>query len=275
MFFGAHLSISKGYESAVKEAVSIGATTFQFFTRNPRGGAAKALDSEDITRSINLRLEHGFGPLVAHAPYTINLSAHKEDVWSFAKETLAADIERMTKANVPYIIVHPGSHVSQGMETGIEKIAQALNSVLWPGQEVTILLEGMAGAGTEVGGRFEELAAIIERLDVPEVIGVCLDTCHLFGAGYDVKSSFPAVLDEFDKLIGIERLKAMHINDSLQPLGSRKDRHAPLGQGLIGWEALENIIKHPALAKLPLNLETPGEIEDYRREIAWMRSVLS
>ncbi|MZP31437.1 deoxyribonuclease IV [Heliobacterium undosum] len=274
MYLGAHLSISKGFESAVREALSIGATTFQFFTRNPRGGAAKTLDPDDIARSILLREENGFGPLVAHAPYTINLAAPKEETWAFAKTTLAADIVRMATAQIPYIVVHPGSHVGQGIEAGIERITQALNEILRPDQGVMVLLEGMSGAGTEVGGRFEELRAIIDGLQVPEVVGVNLDSCHLFGAGYDVKSDFAAVLDAFDRIVGLERLKAMHINDSQQPLGSHKDRHALLGQGLIGSDALAALVNHPALAGLPLNLETPGEIDDYRREIAWMRSVL-
>ncbi|MBM7868509.1 deoxyribonuclease IV [Heliobacterium gestii] len=272
MYLGAHLSISKGFEAAVREALSIGATTFQFFTRNPRGGAARALDPEDIARSIQLRVEHGFGPLVAHAPYTINLAAPKEETWSFAKTTLAADIVRMATAQIPYIVVHPGSHVGQGIAAGIDRITQALNEVLRPDQGVTVLLEGMSGAGTEVGGRFEELRAIIDGLQTPEKVGVCLDSCHLFGAGYDVKSDFADVLATFDRIVGIDRLKAMHINDSQQPLASHKDRHALLGQGLIGSEAMAALLNHAALEGLPLNLETPGEIDDYRREIAWMRS---
>ncbi|MBC9784840.1 deoxyribonuclease IV [Heliobacterium chlorum] len=275
MYFGAHLSISKGFTSATKEAISIGAKTFQFFTRNPRGGAAKALDPQDIAKSVELRKEHGFGPLVAHAPYTINLSAPKEDTWSFAKTTLAADIERMTEAQVPYIVVHPGSHVGQGIEQGIEKITQALNEILKPDQAVTVLLEGMAGAGTEVGGRFEELAAIIGGLAFPDKVGVCLDSCHLLGAGYNVKEDFAGVLAEFDRIVGVNRLKAMHMNDSQQPLGSHKDRHALLGQGLIGFDGLSAILKHPVLVEIPINLETPGEIDDYRREIAWMNTVVS
>ncbi|MTV49159.1 deoxyribonuclease IV [Heliobacillus mobilis] len=275
MYFGAHLSISKGFTSATKEAISIGAKTFQFFTRNPRGGAAKALDPHDIAKSVELRKEHGFGPLVAHAPYTINLSAPKEDTWSFAKTTLAADIERMTEAQVPYIVVHPGSHVGQGIDQGIEKITQALNEILKPDQAVMVLLEGMAGAGTEVGGRFEELAAIIGGLVFPDKVGVCLDSCHLLGAGYNVKEDFAGVLAEFDRIVGVSRLKAMHLNDSQQPLGSHKDRHALLGQGLIGIDGLSAILKHPVLAEIPINLETPGEIEDYRREIAWMNTVVS
>ncbi|QGG47133.1 deoxyribonuclease IV [Heliorestis convoluta] len=273
MYFGAHLSISKGFASAVREAISIEARTFQFFTRNPRGGQAKALKQEDLDQAIELREAHQFGPIVAHAPYTINMAAPKEETWNFARQTLAADIERMRQAKIPYIVVHPGSHVGQGLEVGIEKIAKALNDILKPDQEVMILLEGMAGAGSEVGGRFEELAAIIERLDVPEVVGVCLDTCHLFGAGYDVQENFQGVLQEFDDVVGVERLKAMHFNDSLQPLGSRKDRHAMIGQGLIGAEALAKVLQAPALRNLPINLETPGEIDDYRREIAWMKEV--
>ncbi|MCW2276917.1 deoxyribonuclease IV [Heliophilum fasciatum] len=273
MFFGAHLSISKGFTAAVKEALAIGATTFQFFTRNPRGGGAKALDAEDIEKAWQLRQEHGFGPLVAHAPYTINMAAEKEETWAFARQTLAADIVRMGQARIPYIVVHPGSHVGQGAEAGVERIAAALNAILRPDQEVMVLLEGMAGAGSEVGGRFEELRAIIDRLDVPEMVGVCLDTCHLFGAGYDVHD-FSAVLTEFDQVVGLTRLKAMHFNDSLQPLASRKDRHALIGQGQIGATALAEVLRHPALASLPVNLETPGELADYQREIAWMRSAV-
>ncbi|KAB2953323.1 deoxyribonuclease IV [Heliorestis acidaminivorans] len=273
MYFGAHLSISKGFHNAVREAISIEARTFQFFTRNPRGGQAKALKQEDIDKALQLREEYNFGPIVAHAPYTINLAAPKEETWNFARQTLAADIERMRQACIPYIVVHPGSHVGQGLDVGIEKIAKALNDVLKADQEVLILLEGMAGAGSEVGGRFEDLAAIIERLEVPEVVGICLDTCHLFGAGYDVKDNFQEVLQEFDKIVGLQRLKAMHFNDSLQPLGSRKDRHAMIGQGLIGAEALAKVLQAPALQGLPINLETPGEIEDYRREIEWMKKV--
>lgn len=274
MYFGAHMSIAKGYEAAVKDALSIGADTFQFFTRNPRGGAAKALDFEDIQKAQKMMQEHNFGHPVAHAPYTINLAAPKDDTWEFAKRALREDIQRMGAAGMPYICVHPGSHVGQGLEAAIQKIARALNEVLSSQQTVTVLLEGMSGSGSEVGGTFQELKAIIDLVDADEKIGICLDTCHLFGAGYDVKNDFEGVLREFNQVVGIDRLKAMHFNDSLQPLGSHKDRHALLGQGLIGQEALAQVLIHPALKGLPINLETPGELSDYSREIAWMRSVV-
>lgn len=272
MYLGAHMSISKGYSKAVEAASSIGANTFQFFTRNPRGAGAKALDLKDVEKAYDLAKAKDFGPLVAHAPYIINLASPKQDLWELAIRVVKEDLERLAVIGAPYLTIHPGSHVGSGIENGVNRIAEGINKILTGDEKTFILLEGMAGVGTEIGFEFKQLAQIIKEVDHREKMGVCLDTAHLFGAGYDVKNSFDGVLEEFDKLIGIDRLKAFHINDSLQPLGSRKDRHASIGEGQIGFEALAKVIKHPALKEISFILETPGELEDYKREIEMLRN---
>ena len=272
MYIGNHLSASKGYAAMGRMAVKLGANTFAFFTRNPRGGAAKAIDPADVEKLLELMREQQFGKLVAHAPYTMNLCAAKEDIRKFSKEMIADDLCRMEYTPGNYYNFHPGSHVGQGTETGITLIAELLNQVLYPEQTTTVLLETMAGKGSEVGRNFEELQAIIERVDLKEKIGVCLDTCHVWDAGYDIVEHLDEVLKEFDRIIGLERLKAIHLNDSMNPLGSHKDRHARLGEGQIGSEALQRIVCHEKLQGLPFILETPNDDEGYAAEIAIVKS---
>ncbi|HHU33580.1 MAG: deoxyribonuclease IV [Zhaonellaceae bacterium] len=272
MYIGAHISISKGFSAAVEQAVSIGADTMQFFTRNPRGASAKQLNPKDVEAFKEKVNSYKFGPIVAHAPYTMNMAAAKDDLWELAIRVIGDDLTRLDELEVPYMAVHPGSHVGQGTEVGIQKVAKALNIIHKHNNNSQILLEAMAGSGTEVGKSFEELASIISLLDKPEKVGVCLDTCHLYGAGYDVKDNLEGVLQELDNKLGLDKVKAIHLNDSLQPLGSRKDRHANIGEGLIGKEALANIVNHPKLKHLPFLLETPGGIDNYAQEIAFIKS---
>ena len=272
MLIGNHLSASKGYVAMGKAALALDANTFAFFTRNPRGGKAKEIDEKDVEKFLNFAKEHEFGKIVAHAPYTMNLCAAKEDVRSFSKEMLLDDLKRMEYTPYNYYNFHPGSHVGQGAETGITLITELLNQVLHPEQTTTVLLETMAGKGSEVGRNFEELQAIIERVDLKEKIGVCLDTCHVWDAGYDIVEHLDEVLEEFDRIIGLERLKAIHLNDSMNPLGSHKDRHARLGEGQIGPEALQRIVCHEKLQGLPFILETPNDDEGYAAEIAMVKS---
>ena len=271
MYIGNHLSASKGYAAMGRMAVKLGANTFAFFTRNPRGGAAKAIDPADVEKLLELMREQQFGKLVAHAPYTMNLCAAKEDIRKFSKEMIADDLRRMEYTPGNYYNFHPGSHVGQGTETGITLIAELLNQVLYPEQTTTVLLETMAGKGSEVGRNFEELQAIIERVDLKEKIGVCLDTCHVWDAGYDIVEHLDEVLKEFDRIIGLERLKAIHLNDSMNDCGAHKDRHQKLGLGKIGEEALRRVVTHPALQGRPFILETPNEDDGYAREIAMVR----
>lgn len=272
---GNHLSVSKGFLAMGKQATKLGGNTFAFFTRNPRGGKAKQLDKEDLAAFHTYLAENDFGMLVAHAPYTMNLCAAKEDVRSFSLETLADDLERMEQIHHSYYNFHPGSHVGQGAEKGIELIADAINSSLKPEHHTTILLETMAGKGSEVGRTFEELREIIDRVDLSDKLGVCFDTCHVWDGGYDIVNDLDGVLDEFDRVIGLDRLCAVHINDSMNPLGSHKDRHQKIGEGEIGAEALKRVVTHPALQNKPFILETPNDDEGYAREIAlirgWMR----
>ena len=280
MYIGNHLSASKGYAAMGRMAVKLGANTFAFFTRNPRGGAAKDIAEKDVEafkkfadeNGIEVILAQQFGKLVAHAPYTMNLCAAKEDIRKFSKEMIADDLRRMEYTPGNYYNFHPGSHVGQGAETGITLITELLNQVLHPEQTTTVLLETMAGKGSEVGRNFEELQAIIERVDLKEKIGVCLDTCHVWDAGYDIVEHLDEVLEEFDRIIGLERLKAIHLNDSMNPLGSHKDRHARLGEGQIGPEALQRIVCHEKLQGLPFILETPNDDEGYAAEIAMVKS---
>ena len=264
---GCHLSTSKGYLAMGKTALATGANTFAFFTRNPRGGAAKAIDSADAAALRELLAANNFGTLVAHAPYTLNPCSDKPHAREFARECMADDLVRMEAVPGSYYNFHPGSHVKQGADVGIELIAGLLNEVLRPQHTTTVLLETMAGKGTEVGRTFEELAAIIERVELSDHMGVCLDTCHVHDGGYDIVNNLDGVLDEFDRVIGIERLRAVHLNDSKNPCGAHKDRHERIGEGYIGLEAFERIVTHPQLRDLPFILETPNELPGYAAEI--------
>ncbi len=255
-----------------KMAVSLNASTFAFFTRNPRGGAAKKIDLADVEAFLDYGREHSFGKLVAHAPYTMNLCAAREDVRDFSREVIADDLKRMEYTPGNYYNFHPGSHVGQGAETGIALIAEALNEAMTPEQSTIVLLETMAGKGSEVGGTFEELRKILDKVSLQEKVGVCFDTCHVWDAGYDIGNHFDEVLEEFDRVIGLERLYAVHFNDSMNPCGSHKDRHARIGEGCIGTEALKRVATHPLLSGRPFILETPNDDEGYRREIALVRS---
>lgn len=268
---GCHLSAAKGYEQLGKDAVKIGANTFAFFTRNPRGGKAKAIDPEDVKKMLAITEANNFGKLVAHAPYTLNPCSKDEKVRNFAYIAMSEDMERMEYTPGNYYNFHPGSHVGQGVEAGIEMIADLLNRILKPEQSTIVLLETMAGKGSEIGGRFEELAAIIEKVELKDKIGVCMDSCHVSDAGYDIINDLDGVLEEFDRIVGLEYLKAMHINDSLNPIGAHKDRHAKIGEGHLGTETIVNIISHPKLRDLPFILETPNELDGYAAEIALLK----
>lgn len=271
LHIGCHLSSSRGFAAMGRQALELGADTFQFFTRNPRGSKARELDPTDAAALAALLAEHRFAPIIAHAPYTLNLCGAEERNREFARETMADDLRRLEHLPGQYYNFHPGSHVGQGMEAGIALIAQGLNAILTPEQHTTVLLETMAGKGSEVGGRFEELRAILDRVELSGKVGVCLDTCHVSDGGYDIIRDLDGVLAEFDRCIGLDRLKAIHLNDSKNPPGSRKDRHACIGAGEIGLEALARVVRHPALRNLPFCLETPNELPGYRREIALLR----
>ena len=270
---GAHLSASKGYTAMLKQAVEIGANTFQFFTRNPRGGSAKAIDEKDVETFLQLMKEKDFPVILAHAPYTLNCCSAKPETREFARSTFADDLKRMEYTPNQLYNFHPGSHVGQGEDTGIELISEVLNSVLFENMTTTVLLETMAGKGSEIGKTFQELKAIIDRVELSDKLGVCLDTCHVSDGGYDIVNELDRVLDEFDRTIGLERLKAIHLNDSKNPLGAHKDRHEKIGEGYIGKEAFERIINHPALKNLPFYLETPNELDGYAKEIALLKSL--
>ena len=271
MLIGNHLSASKGYAAMGKAALALDANTFAFFTRNPRGGKAKEIDEKDVEKFLNFAKEHEFGKIVAHAPYTMNLCAAKEDVRSFSKEMLLDDLKRMEYTPYNYYNFHPGSHVGQGAEKGIALIAEALNEALKPEQTTTVLLETMAGKGTEVGRTFEELREILDRVELNDKMGVCLDTCHVWDGGYDIVNDLDGVLNGFDRVIGLDRLKAVHFNDSMNDCGSHKDRHAKFGEGKIGAEAMRRVALHPLLEGRPFILETPNDDEGYRREIQMVR----
>ena len=271
MLIGNHLSASKGYAAMGKAALALDANTFAFFTRTPRGGKAKEIDEKDVEKFLNFAKEHEFGKIVAHAPYTMNLCAAKEDVRSFSKEMLLDDLKRMEYTPYNYYNFHPGSHVGQGAEKGIVLIAEALNEALKPEQTTTVLLETMAGKGTEVGRTFEELREILDRVELNDKMGVCLDTCHVWDGGYDIVNDLDGVLNEFDRVIGLDRLKAVHFNDSMNDCGSHKDRHAKIGEGKIGAEAMRRVALHPLLEGRPFILETPNDDEGYRREIQMVR----
>lgn len=272
-YIGSHISSSKGYEAMGKQALKLGADTFAFFTRNPRGGKAKEIIKEDVDRFLQLAKEHSFGKLVAHAPYTMNICAAKEDIRKFAREMFADDLARMEYTPGNYYNFHPGSHVGQGSSQGIAIIGEVLNGVLKEDMTTTVLLETMAGKGTEVGRNFEELRAILDLVDLKEKMGVCLDTCHIWDGGYDVVNNLDGVLKEFDDVIGLSKLKAVHLNDSMNPLGSHKDRHEKIGEGNIGLKAMGQIINHPKLQGLPFILETPNDDAGWAKEIAMLREM--
>ena len=269
---GCHLSISNGFEAIGKQALKIGANTFQFFTRNPRGGSARKIVQSDVDALLKLMEENGFSQILAHAPYTMNLCSAKEETREFALNTLADDLRRMEFLPRNLYNFHPGSHTGLGVEKGIEYIIEALNKAMFDDMTTTVLLETMAGKGTEIGRSFEELKMIIDGVERKDKIGVCMDTCHVFDAGYDIAGDFESVLEEFDKIIGIDKLKAMHINDSMNSIGSHKDRHQKLGEGTIGSEAFKNIVTNKYIRNLPMLLETPNDIDGYAMEIKTIKS---
>ncbi len=271
LYIGCHLSASEGYEAMINQALSIDANTFAFFTRNPRGGNAKRISPADVNKFLEIYKQKNFGKLVAHAPYTMNACSADQKIRDFAVFAMKDDIKRMEYTPNNYYNFHPGSHVKQGAEVGIKLISEQLNTVLTPEQTTIVLLETMAGKGSEVGRNFEEIQEIIKRTELKEKLGVCLDTCHVWDGGYDIAGNLENVLESFDKIIGLEKLKAVHLNDSLNPMGSHKDRHARIGEGTIGLDALIKVINHPALKNLPFILETPNDMEGYKREIALLR----
>ena len=270
---GAHLSASKGYTHMAEEAISINANTFQFFTRNPRGGKAKEVDLEDVKSFLAISKDNGFAKVLAHAPYTINICSADENTRKFGIETMKDDLEKMEFIPGNMYNFHPGSHVGQGTEIGIELIVSALNDIIEEKYTTAILLETMAGKGSEIGRTFEEIKTIIDGVKFKDKLGVCLDTCHVYDAGYDIVNDLDGVLNHFDQVIGLDRLKAIHINDSKNPFESHKDRHEKIGEGSIGIEAFTRIINHPKLRNLPFFLETPNEVEGYAKEIALLKSV--
>lgn len=271
LYIGNHTSSSKGYTAMAKQMIANGGNTFAFFTRNPRGGNAKAIDPADVAKFQEIAREHEFGKIVAHAPYTLNACAAKENLRDFARNTFSDDLKRMEATPGNYYNFHPGSHVGQGIEVGIQKIAEVLNAVLTEEQTTTVLLETMAGKGSEVGSHFQELRAIMDLVEKRDKLGICLDTCHVWDGGYDIVNDLDGVLTEFDRIIGLDHLKAIHLNDSLNPLGSHKDRHARIGEGQMGLDALVRVIRHPALEGKPFILETPNDDEGWTREIALLR----
>ena len=274
LIIGCHLSTANGYAAMADDAVSIGATTFAFFTRNPRGGNARELDAQDLAAFLATLSEHRIGPLVAHAPYTYNLCSAKPETVEFARRAMREDLERMELMPGHLYNFHPGAHVKQGADEGIRLICEGLNDVLEPGQATTVLLETMAGKGTEVGRSFEELARIIDGVKHDELLGVCLDTCHVADAGYDIVGDLDGVLDEFDRVVGLDRLRALHLNDSKNPLGSHKDRHERIGEGTLGLETFRAVVTNPRLAGLPMVLETPQTgLDGWAAEIVLLRTL--
>ena len=269
---GCHLSTTKGYENMGKEALKIGANTFQYFTRNPRGGKAKDINEKDILALRKLMEENNFAKILAHAPYTLNGCSADESTREFASEMMADDLERLKYLPTSLYNFHPGSHVKQGVDVGINYIVEMLNKVLKPEHTTIVLLETMAGKGTEVGRTFEEIAEIISRVELKEKMGVCLDTCHVYDAGYDIVNDLDGVLEEFDRIIGLDRLHAIHLNDSKNPFNSHKDRHEKIGEGEIGFEAIKKIINHPNLKNIPFFLETPNELDGYAKEIEMLKA---
>lgn len=272
LHIGNHLSSSKGFVHMGKEALQLKADTFAFFTRNPRGSKAKDIDDNDVAAFLKLAKESNFQKLVAHAPYTLNPCSNKIEVREFAYNTMTDDLKRMEKLPHNYYNFHPGNHLKQGEQIGIELIADCLNSIMWEEQQTTVLLETMSGKGTEVGKTFEEIRAIIDKIKLQDKIGVCLDTCHIWDGGYDIVNHLDDVIEEFDKIIGLDKIKAIHLNDSKNDCGSHKDRHEKIGEGKIGLDTIIRIINHPALKNLPFILETPNDHDGYAREIALLRS---
>ena len=273
LHIGCHLSCAKGYLSMGEQALALGADTFQFFTRNPRGGSVKPFDRQDADALNDFLAAHRFAPILAHAPYTLNACAADASIREFAVRTMREDLERLAHIPSAMLNFHPGSHVRQGVEIGVRYIADMLDAVMAEGTATPILLETMAGKGSEVGSRFEELREIIDRVELSDKLGVCLDTCHVSDAGYDIADDPDGVLTEFDRVIGLDRLRAVHVNDSLNPVGSHKDRHARIGEGCLGSEALGRVVRHPALQGLPFVLETPNELPGYAREIALLKAL--
>ena len=271
LYIGYHTTSSKGYTRMARQMIANGGNTFAFFTRNPRGGRAKEIDPEDVRKFLELTEEYKFGKIVAHAPYTLNACAAKENIREFARETMADDLKRMEWTPGNYYNFHPGSHVGQGAEAGVRMIAEMLNEVLTEDQTTTVLLETMSGKGTEMGRNFEELRQILDLVEKKNKMGICLDTCHVWDGGYDIVNDLDGVLEEFDRIIGLEKLKAIHLNDSLNDLGSHKDRHARIGEGRIGLEALVRVIRHPRLEGIPFILETPNDDEGWAAEIRNLR----
>ncbi len=273
-YIGCHLSAAEGFRGLARDALSIGANVFQFFTRNPRGGAAKALDPEDVSSFLETSRREGFGPILAHAPYTLNACSAKPETREFARSVFEDDLRRMEAVPGNLYNFHPGSHTGQGVEEGIRLIVEQLDAVLRKEQSTTVLLETMSGKGSEVGGRFEELRAILDRVGLPDKMGVCLDTCHVHDAGYDIAGDLDGVLREFDRVVGLDRLRAIHLNDSKNPLGARKDRHEKIGLGHLGKEFFGRVVRHPLLRGLPFYLETPqDELEGWGEEIALLESM--
>ena len=271
LYIGNHTTSSKGYTRMARQMIANGGNTFAFFTRNPRGGREKEIDQEDVRKFLELTEEYKFGKIVAHAPYTLNACAAKENIREFARETMADDLKRMEWTPGNYYNFHPGSHVGQGAEAGVRMIAEMLNEVLTEDQTTTVLLETMSGKGTEMGRNFEELRQILDLVEKKDKMGICLDTCHVWDGGYDIVNDFDGVLEEFDRIIGLEKLKAIHLNDSLNDLGSHKDRHARIGEGRIGLEALVRVISYPRLEGIPFILETPNDDEGWAAEIRTLR----
>lgn len=270
---GCHLSASKGFKNMGEEIIKLGGNTFQFFTRNPRGSKAKAIDEKDVEEFLKLAKENNFVTILAHAPYTLNPCSADENTRSFAKEIMEDDLIRMEYIPNNFYNFHPGSHVKQGAEIGIKYISDMLNLVLKPEQTTTVLLETMAGKGSEIGCTFDELQEILSRVELSDKMGVCLDTCHVYDGGYDIVNNLDSVLEEFDKKIGLSKLCAIHLNDSMNPFESHKDRHQKIGEGSIGIEGIKNIINHPKLCNLPFFLETPNELEGYAKEIELLKSL--
>lgn len=273
LIIGPHLSIAGGFKKAGEEALKIDANTFQFFTRNPRGGKAKALDPKDVAGLKLIMDDKGFGPLLAHAPYTLNMCSAKPETREFARMIFKDDLLRLEELPCDLYNFHPGSHTGQGVEKGIERISEILNDEIWADQKTTVILETMSGKGTEIGRSFEELKMIIDQVNLKEKMGVCLDTCHVYSGGYDVVGNLDGVLEAFDRVIGLGYLKCIHLNDSMMPFGSNKDRHEKIGFGTLGIDAFKQIVTHPRLKSLPFFLETPQEDTlDYKKEIDLLRS---
>ena len=273
MRIGCHLSVSKGFEAMAKDALSIEANTFQFFTRNPRGGSAKAIDKDDINKFLSIAKEHDLAFFLAHAPYTMNICAADAGIRQFARDILSDDLSRMEYLPGSYYNFHPGSHVNQGVDAGVRMIIDALNEALKPEQTTTVLLETMAGKGSEIGRSFEELQMILDGVKLRDKMGVCMDTCHIYDAGYDIVNRLDEVLDEFDRIIGLGRLKAIHLNESKNPFNSHKDRHETIGNGSLGIDTITRVINHPKLKHLPFYLETPNELPGYAQEIKLLKSL--